>query len=107
MTYLYLGLLAGCLLTTLPLERWLRVRVYARWRRLLITVLPVAAVFLGWDAAAVAAHHWRYDRHQTLSVRLPGQLPVEELVFFIVIPICAVCSFEAVRAVRGWPVGDE
>ena len=36
----YLGLLAGCLVVTAPLELVLRVRVYARWRRVLLAVLP-------------------------------------------------------------------
>jgi lycopene cyclase domain-containing protein len=105
--FVYLGLLAGCLLVTLPLELVLRVRVYARWRRLLLTVLPVAAVYLGWDAAAVAAGDWHYDHRQLIGVYLPGRLPIEELLFFLVIPTCAVLTLEAVRRARGWPVGDE
>jgi hypothetical protein len=32
---------------------------------------------------------------------------LEELLFFLVIPICAVLALEAVRRVRGWPLGDE
>jgi hypothetical protein len=40
-------------------------------------------------------------------VLLPGRLPIEELLFFIVVPICSVLTLEAVRAVRGWPVDDE
>ena len=36
----YLALLAGCLVVTAPLELLLRVRVYARWRRLLAAVAP-------------------------------------------------------------------
>jgi hypothetical protein len=29
------------------------------------------------------------------------------LLFFLVTPTCAILAFEAVRAVRHWPVGDE
>ena len=36
-----------------------------------------------------------------------GDLPLEELLFFLVVPVCAVLTLEAVRAVKGWPVGDE
>ena len=39
-TWTYVALLAGCLVVTAPLELVLRVRVYARWRRLLLAVLP-------------------------------------------------------------------
>ncbi len=38
---------------------------------------------------------------------LPGGLPVEEVLFFLVVPVAAVLTLEAVRTVRGWPVGDE
>jgi hypothetical protein len=38
---------------------------------------------------------------------LPGHLPVEEVLFFLVVPTCAIATLEAVRVVRHWPVGDE
>jgi lycopene cyclase domain-containing protein len=102
---LYLVVMAGCLVVTLPLELVLRARVYARWRRLGLTLLPVLAVFLTWDALAIHAHDWRY-RHLT-GVRL-GNLPIEELVFFLVIPVCSLLTLEAVRRLRpSWRAGDE
>ena len=100
-------MLVGCLLATLPLELFLGVRVYRQGRRLLLTLLPVIATFVAWDLYAIAAGHWRFDSAQTLRARLPGGLPVEELLFFMVIPTCAVLALEAVRRVRGWPTGDE
>jgi lycopene cyclase domain-containing protein len=103
----YLAVLGGCLLSAGWLEPALRVRVLRRWRRLLLTVLPVAAVFVAWDAAAVAAGDWSYDPGQTLPLRLPAGLPLEEVLFFLVVPVCAVLGFEAVRAVLGWRAGDE
>jgi lycopene cyclase domain-containing protein len=103
----YLAVLAACVAGTLPLELFLHTRVYARWRRWLLAVLPVAAVFTLWDGYAIAAGHWSYDAAQTSGVLLPGRIPVEELLFFLVVPTCAILAFEAVRAVRGWPAGDE
>ena len=102
----YLGLLAGCLVVTAPLELLLRVRVYARWRRLLVALLPEFVVFVGWVLYAIAQGHWHYDGDLTLGVRLPGGIPVEEVLFFLVVPLCAVLTFEAVRRVTGWDAGD-
>lgn len=99
-------MLAFCLLGTLPLELWLGVRVYRQTRRLLLTLLPVFVVFVVWDLYAIAQGHWDFDPEQTLGVLLPGGVPLEELLFFLVIPACAVLSFEAVRRVKGWPAGD-
>ena len=98
----YLAVLAFCLLGTLPLEVWLGVRVYRRPRRLLLTLLPVVAVFYLWDVYAIAADHWTFDPAQTVGLVLPGGVPVEELLFFLVVPTCAVLAFEAVRRVKGW-----
>ncbi len=103
----YVAMLAFCLLGTLPLEVWLGARVYRRWRRLVLTLLPVVAVFVVWDLYAIAAGHWTFDPAQTVGLELPGGLPIEELLFFLVVPICALLSFEAVRRMTGWPGGDE
>ena len=104
--YAYLLVLLGCLVGTAPLEVVLGTRVYARWRRLALTLLPVLVVFVTWDLLAIRAGHWDYDPTQTTGISL-GSLPLEELLFFLVIPVCAVLTLEAVRAVRGWTVGDE
>ena len=106
MSFAYLAVLAGCFLGTLPLEFILHTRVYARWKRLVLTLLPVLVVFVTWDVLAIRADHWDYDPAQVTGVELGG-LPLEELLFFVVIPICAVLTLEAVRAVKGWTVGDE
>ena len=106
MRALYLMLLAACLLgTALPLTLLLGVRLSLR--RLALTLLPVLAVFAAWDAWAITRGHWSYDLRQTTGWLLPGRLPVEEVAFFLVVPTCAVLALEAVRKVRGWPVGDE
>jgi lycopene cyclase domain-containing protein len=101
----YLALLAGCLVVTAPLELVLRVRVYARWRRLLMALVPELTVFVVWVLYAIAAGHWDYSRTRTLGVRLPGGIPVEEVLFFLVVPVCAVLALEAVRKVTGWDAG--
>ena len=99
----YLAVLAACLVGTLPLELLLGTGVYARWRRLLLTLLPVVVAFGGWDVAAIAAHQWWYDPRYLVGVTLPGRLPLEELLFFLVIPTCAVLTYEAVATRRpGW-----
>jgi lycopene cyclase domain-containing protein len=101
----YLGLLAGCLVVTAPLELVLRVRVYARWRRLLLAILPEFAVFVAWVLYAIAQGHWDYSGTRTIGVRLPGGIPVEEVLFFVVVPICSVLALEAVRKVTRWDAG--
>jgi lycopene cyclase domain-containing protein len=103
----YLAVLAACLLGTLPLELLLRVRVYARWRRLLVALAPGLVLGVAWDEYAVRHGHWHFDHRYLTGLELAG-LPVEEVLFFVVIPICAVLTLEAVARRRpGWLIGDE
>ncbi|MFG1608238.1 lycopene cyclase domain-containing protein [Actinoplanes sp. NPDC049265] len=97
--FAYLFVLAGCLGAALWLEPVLRVGVLRQWRRLLLTVLPVVVVFVLWDLAAIAAGHWTFDPGQTTGVVFPGGLPLDEVLFFVVVPVCAILGFEATRKV--------
>jgi lycopene cyclase domain-containing protein len=93
----YLLLMAGCLAVTAPLEL-LGARVYRQPARLARAVLPAAVVFLVWDGIAVAAGVWTYNPRYVTGVRLPLRVPVEELVFFLVVPVCAVLTYGCVQA---------
>lgn len=99
--YQYLLLMAGCLLVTLPLELVLKARVWARPRRLLRALLPVVVLFTFWDLVGIHRHHWSYSQVFTTGWLLPGAMPIEELVFFLVIPLCGLLTYEAVGTVLG------
>ena len=93
----YLILMGLCLLVTLPLEFAFGARVWRRPARLLAALAPTVAVFYAWDALAIRRGHWWFDDRYTTGVVLPAGVPLEELVFFVVIPICALLTLEAVR----------
>lgn len=95
--YQYLLLMAACLLVTLPLELVFGARVWRNPRRLLLALVPTVLLFVVWDVAAIARDHWSFNPAYVTGRRLPGDLPVEELVFFLVIPICGLLTLEAVR----------
>ena len=97
--YQYLLLMAGCLLVTLPLEFAFCARVWRQPRRLLVALVPTVILFVVWDIAAIARDHWTFNARYVTGWRLPGNLPIEELVFFIVIPICGLLTLEAVRRI--------
>lgn len=103
----YLAVMAFIFLGAAWLEIGLRTRVLRRWRRLLLTVLPVVAVFALWDVYAIASGHWWFDEDLITGITLPGDLPVDEVVFFLLVPLAAILTLEAVRSATGLPVGDE
>jgi lycopene cyclase domain-containing protein len=95
----YVAMLAFCLAGTLPLARYYHLRVLRQVRRLALTVVAAGAPFVAWDVYATHAGHWRFDPAQTLPWRVAG-LPLEEIGFFVVIPLASVLTHEAVRVVR-------
>ena len=99
--YQYLAVLAACLVVTLPLEFVFRARVYRRPVRLLRALALPVLVFVLWDLVAIARGHWTFADRYVTGWELPGDLPVEELAFFVVIPVCALLTFEASRRTLG------
>jgi lycopene cyclase domain-containing protein len=83
-----------------PLEWLLGARVLRRPHRLLATLVVVLLPFGAWDLMATAAGQWSFDRRQTVDVRLPGGMAIEEIAFFVVIPIAVLLTLEAVRTLR-------
>ena len=95
----YVAMLAFCLAGTLPLVPAFGLRVLQQPGRLALTVVVAATPFVVWDLYATRAGHWRFDAAQTLPWRVAG-LPLEEIAFFVVIPLVSVLTYEAVRVVR-------
>ncbi len=87
------------------LEIGLKVRVLARIKALLFAIAPIAFLYIAWDAYAIRSGHWKFDKTQILGVYGPFCIPLEEYLFFIVVPIAAIMTIEAVRKVKkDWPV---
>jgi lycopene beta-cyclase len=96
----YVALMIACLLLTLPLEFVLGARVWRRPARTAKAIAPAFVVFLAWDLWASRRGTWDFSDQYTLGVRLPGGMVIEELLFFIVVPICALLTLEAVRQMQ-------
>jgi lycopene cyclase domain-containing protein len=94
----YLIVLGACLAITLPLEIF-RPGVYRQAWRAARAVLPVAAVFVIWDEFAIAAHIWHYNAAYVTGIDVPFNMPIEEVLFFLVIPLCGLLTYNAVSAI--------
>ena len=97
----YLLLMVCCLLITLPLEFVLSARVYRRAAGLAFAVIPVVIIFSIWDIVGILRDHWSYSARFTTGWKLIFGMPIEELVFFIVVPVCGLLTYEAVGHVLG------
>lgn len=63
-----------------------------RAKSLAFATLVVAVPFIAWDAA-VAGSHWWFDDRYIVGLELFG-LPVEEVLFFLVVPYACAFSWE-------------
>jgi lycopene beta-cyclase len=101
----YLLVLGSCGAVTLPLEIIGGARVYRRPKALIVTLASVLTVFAGWDLIAVHGGEWRFSARYILGLWLAG-LPVEEWLFFLVIPVCALLTYEVLgrgaHGLRSW-----
>ncbi len=103
----YLLVLGACLAITAPLEWVIGARVYRRPRRLALTLVIAMTPFIVWDLVGIGRGHWDFSSRYTLGIDLGGVMPLEELLFFVVIPICALLTHQAVLRLgaRVWPRG--
>ena len=82
------------------LEVFLKVGVLKQFKRVVLAIAPVAFLFIAWDKYAIASGHWYFDKNQILGIFGPFGIPLEEYLFFIVVPIAVLMTIEAVRTVK-------
>jgi lycopene cyclase domain-containing protein len=73
------------------------------WRNLkplIFTLTILVAVFGGWDVFAAWRGHWSFDSRGVNGLKIIN-LPVEEWLFFVVIPFCCIFTWEALKFIRG------
>jgi lycopene cyclase domain-containing protein len=96
----YLAMIGFTVFGSIWLEFVLKVNVLKRYKRTIKAILPVSLIFIVWDAYAIHQGHWRFDENQILGIFGPFGIPLEEYLFFTVVPLAAILTIEAVRTVK-------
>lgn len=96
----YLAMIGFTVFGSIWLEFVLKVKVLKRYKRVIKAILPVSLIFIVWDAYAIHQGHWRFDENQILGIFGPFGIPLEEYLFFTVVPLAAILTIEAVRTVK-------
>ena len=95
----YVAMLLFVIVGSWWLEFAFKIKVLRRPRILISAIFPVSIFFLLWDAFAINQNHWTFDRNQILGVFGPLNIPLEEYLFFLIIPMAAVLTLEGVKVV--------
>ena len=84
-----------------------RLRIGKRWRELLLTEIAILVIYLFWDTWAIAKKSWFFDTHQTVNIDLLPKVPIEEVLFFIIVPLMIIISYQALLKLTGWSAGGK
>ena len=98
----YVAMLLFVIVGSWWLEFAFKIKVLRRPRILFSAIFPVSVFFLLWDAFAINQDHWTFDRDQILGIFGPLSIPLEEYLFFLIIPMAAVLTLEGVKVVMKW-----
>lgn len=90
MKWLYLSLDAFTLLGPFLLSFDKKVAFYTYWKPLFWAVLIMMAVFIPWDMAFTDVGVWNFNPAYLSGINI-GNLPIEECLFFVVVPYA--CTF--------------
>jgi len=93
--YTYFLILAASLAGPLLLSFDKKVAFYKKWKYLFQAMLLPALFFLVWDELKTRAGVWSFSDEHIVGIKLLS-LPIEEVLFFFVVPYCCVFIYECV-----------
>lgn len=74
-----------------------RVAFYKKWNNVIVATVIPAIFFIVWDIWFTRLNIWSFNSHYLIGLNV-FQLPVEEWLFFLVIPYCSLFVYEVIKA---------
>ena len=81
------------------LSFWPPLKFYRNIRSLFISISVIVIIFGGWDVFATYRGHWSFNPEGVGKIRIMN-LPLEEVLFFVVIPFCCIFTWEALKFIK-------
>jgi lycopene cyclase domain-containing protein len=97
----YALLLGGSVLAPFLLSFDKKVAFYRYWKALFPATIITATVFIIWDIYFTNHEVWWFNKEFVTGWFIAG-LPIEEWLFFIIIPYCCIFIYEVIRAYLKW-----
>ena len=75
-----------------------KIKFYKNWISFLISTICIAPIFIVWDIMFTKQGIWGFNHIHTGSLKLYN-LPIEECLFFLIIPYCCIFTHETLQKV--------
>jgi len=75
-------------------------KFYKHMPALFLSIILILVIFGMWDVYATFRGHWYFDPASVWKLRIIN-LPLEEVLFFVVIPFCSIFTWEVLNYFRG------
>ncbi len=95
--YTYLILMISSLIFPFAFSFDKRVAFYKHWGKVFIATIIPGTFFIIWDAWFTSRGIWSFNDAYTLGFKILN-LPLEEWLFFIVIPYCSIFVYEVINS---------
>lgn len=95
----YMSVLILSLSLPLLLSFWPPLKLYHHFRALFYSIILIILIFGSWDIFATYRGHWYFNPQGVWRIRIIN-LPLEEVLFFVVIPFCCIFTWEAINYIR-------
>ena len=95
--YIYVLLYAG--IVPFFLSFWPPLKFYRNPKALVLTLVLIVFIFGGWDIIATGRRHWYFNPTAVWDLRIIN-LPLEEVLFFVVIPFCCIFTWEVIHYIK-------
>lgn len=110
MHYTYSLILASAVAGPLALSFDKKVRFYKKWKYLFPAMVVPALLYITWDIYFTSKGVWSFNEKYIMGVKLVN-LPIEEVLFFFIVPYCCVFVYECIRCyfpdLKNKRVGDK
>ena len=74
-------------------------RIYKNIRALLYSITLILVIFGTWDVFATFRGHWYFNPNGVWELRIVN-LPIEEVLFFVIIPFCCIFTWEVINYIK-------
>ncbi len=100
----YLFVLAFIGICAIGVNVGFKLGITKKLKQFLLMDAVIIVVYLAWDIWAIFKKSWYFDGNQIIGINFFSRLPIEEILFFVIVPLMGVLTYLALLKLTGWEV---